>query len=250
MPEPNLNQAAMSRSRLPFYLQLAAEFRRYLQSGTWPVGSRIPPLDELVRTYGVSRMTIRNALTELESEGLISRERGRGTFVRKSSSTVYSLALPGNWQEVVDLSDLLATQRMIDSERIVRQLPKFDMVCRGAPAPAYQYLCRLHSSDGVPYCYSEVYVEERLFQKHRDAFTRQAAASAIARIPDIEIDEARQRLTIIGAAFQSANALHLQPGESVAEVTRFACAQGMIIYYARLEFPTKFVKLDLDLLAH
>lgn len=243
------SQAAMGRSRQPLYLQLAAEFRRHLDSGVWPVGHQVPPLEELMRTYQVSRMTLRNALGVLEADGLISRGRGKGTFVEKRSSTAYSLDIPTNWQEAVALSDVLGTHRIVESEHAVKQLPAFNMACKGAPAPAYQYLCRLHSSDSVPYCYSEVYIDDALFQKHKQAFLAQAAASVIARIPGLTVSESRQRLTIIGASFQSANVLLIQPGESVAEVTRFACADGIIIYYARLEFPTKFVQLELDLLA-
>lgn len=243
------NQAAMSRSKQPLYLQLVAEFRSCLDSGVWPVGHQVPPLEELMQTYQVSRMTLRNALGILEAEGLISRGRGKGTFVEKRSSATYSLSLPTSWLETVALSDVLGTHRIVESEQAVKQLPAFNMVCKSTPAPAYQYLCRLHSTDGVPYCYSEVYIDERLFRKHKQAFLARAAASVIARIPDLVISESRQRLTIISAGFQSANALHLQPGESVAEVTRFACVDGIIIYYARLEFPTKFVQLELDLLA-
>lgn len=247
--DANPSQAAMSRSRQPLYLQLASEFRHCLESGAWPVGEQIPTLEALMQTYQVSRMTLRNALGVLETEGLISRGRGRGTFARPRSKTAYSLSLPTTWAETVALSDVLGTHRIVESEGAVQQLPEFHMECRGTPAAAYQYLCRLHSSDGVPYCYSEVYLEDTLFRKHEQAFLAQAAASVIARLPGLEITESRQRLTIITAGFESANALHLQPGESVAEVSRFACVNGVIIYYARLEFPTKFVKLELDLLA-
>lgn len=249
MTDLSPNQAAMSRSKQPLYLQLAAEFRRCLDSGVWPVGHQIPPLEELMQTYQVSRMTLRNALGILETDGLISRGRGKGTFVEKRNSTAYSLSLPTSWLETVALSDVLGTHRFVESERTITQLPALNMACKSVPATAYQYLCRLHSNDGVPYCYSEVYIDETLFRQHKRAFLAQAAASVIARIPKLVISESRQRLTIINAGFQSANALHLQPGESVAEVNRFACADGVIIYYARLEFPTKFVQLELDLLA-
>src|SRR5690606_8957478 len=249
MSELSPSQAAMSRSRQPLYLQLAAEFRRCLESGVWPAGEQIPTLEALMQTYQVSRMTLRNALGVLESEGLISRGRGKGTFATQPSNRTHSLSLPTTWEETVALSDVLGTHRFVEAERAVTTLPEFQMACRGTPAESYQYLCRLHSSEGTPYCYSEVYIERELFRQHKRAFLAQAAASVIARIPGLEVTESRQRLTIINAGFRSANALHLQPGESVAEVTRFACADGVIIYYARLEFPTKFVQMELDLLA-
>lgn len=248
MSDSNTHHAVMSRCRQPLYLQLAAEFRRLIDSGVWAVGQQIPSLEELIAQYQVSRMTLRHALGVLETDGMITRARGKGTFVQKRSSTQPALALPTSWLEAVALSDVLGTEQIVESTRAIKTLPAFDMFCKGKASGAYQYMCRLHSTNGVPYCYSEVYIDHQLFKAHQDAFRVQAAASVIARIPGLEVTESRQRLTIINAGFQSANALNIQPGESVAEVTRFACANDTIIYYARLEFPTKFVKLELDLL--
>ena len=250
MNDPILHQAVMNRSRQPLYLQLTSEFRRLIDSGVWPVGQKVPSLEALMAKYQVSRMTLRNALGVLESDGMITRGRGKGTFVQQRSTTQPALALPTSWAEVVALSDVLGTEQIVESARAIKKLPTFDMQCKGKASGAYQYMCRLHStSNGTPYCYSEVYIDHQLFKAHRQAFRVQAAASVIARIPDLRIMESRQKLTIINAGFQSADALQIQPGESVAEVTRFACANDTIIYYARLEFPTNFVKLELDLLS-
>lgn len=249
MNDPSAHHAVMSRSRQPLYLQLAAEFRRLIDSGVWPVGQQVPSLEELMAQYRVSRMTLRNALGVLETDGMITRGRGKGTFVQQRSSTHPALALPTSWAETVALSDVLGTEQIVESARATKNLPTFDMLCKGKASDAYQYMCRLHSTNGTPYCYSEVYIDHALFKTHKQAFRSQAAASVIARIPGLKITESRQKLTIINAGFQSANALNIQPGESVAEVSRFACANDTIIYYARLEFPTNFVKLELDLLA-
>lgn len=249
MTNANINQTILNRSRQPLYLQLAAEFKRSIDTGLWLVGERIPVLEELMQTYQVSRMTIRHALEILENEQLIRRIRGKGTFVERRTPQTTGMAIPTTWEEAVGLSDVLGTHSITESENQNTVLPVFDMLCKGKPTPAYQYLCRLHSNNDVPYCYSEVYIDNALFEQHREKFLKMAAASVIARIPSLKITESRQKLTIINAGFQSANALNLEVGESVAEVQRFACADNKIIYYARLEFPTRFVTLDLDLLA-
>lgn len=250
MTDANINYSVLNRSRQPLYLQLAAEFKRSIDTGLWLVGERIPVLEELMQTYQVSRMTIRNALNVLENENLIQRIRGKGTFVERRTPQTLGMAIPTTWEEAVGLSDVLGTHSITESENSDMTLPAFDMLCKGKPAAAYQYLCRLHSNNGVPYCYSEVYIDKSLFERHKTKFQAMAAASVIARIPNLQITESRQRLTIINAGFQSANALNLEVGDSVAEVRRFACSDGIIIYYARLEFPTRFVTLELDLLGN
>ena len=65
-------------SSSPLYHQLiTADIER----GTYPTGSRIPPEHELEQLYQVSRVTVRRALAELTSEGLLERKQGKGTFV-------------------------------------------------------------------------------------------------------------------------------------------------------------------------
>ena len=240
----------LSRSKQPIYLQLVAEFRRNIEQGIWAPGAQMPSLEELMGRYQVARMTIRNAIGILEAEGYIRRGgRGIGTFVQAKIHSVAELNIPANWKETVALSDLLDTETIFDGVDAQAKLPDLGMKYSGEYAQAYQHLCRLHVKDGVPYCFSEVFLAEPLFKAHKKEFTRSAAASVLARIPGLKLSEARQKITIIGAGFTSAQSLNLNVGDSVAEVRRYACVDQSLIYFARLEFPTKFVKLEFDLLA-
>ncbi|AZY47892.1 GntR family transcriptional regulator [Bordetella avium] len=243
---PNASEV-LSRSKLPLYLQLAAEFRRNIAQGIWMPDQQIPSLEALMAQYQVARMTLRNAIGILEEEGYIRRGRGKGTFVQRNIPNVTELQIPSNWEETVALSDLLGTESIADGEHAIASLPDLGMKFSGQYAKAYRHLCRLHVKDGVPYCFSEVYLAEDLFKQHKAAFLKAAAASVIARIPGLKIHEARQKITISGAGIESARALNLNVDDSVAEVRRYACDKEKLIYYARLEFPTKFVKLEFDL---
>jgi GntR family transcriptional regulator len=65
----------------PLHSQLEATLRQLIQSGEVSAGSALPGELELAAELGVSRHTIRHALNALTSEGLLRRERGRGTRV-------------------------------------------------------------------------------------------------------------------------------------------------------------------------
>lgn len=56
--------------------------RDQIVRGELPAGAKLPPHIELAATYGVAPLTMRQVLARLEADGLISREHGRGTFVR------------------------------------------------------------------------------------------------------------------------------------------------------------------------
>jgi GntR family transcriptional regulator, N-acetylglucosamine utilization regulator len=74
-------------SQIPLYHQVANSLREPIVSGIWGPGRRLPSEMDLVARYGASRITIRQALAELTHEGLILRERGRGSFVRDPTIT-------------------------------------------------------------------------------------------------------------------------------------------------------------------
>jgi GntR family transcriptional regulator len=80
LPDATIDRA----SPVPFYFQLAELLEDEIVSGRWDPGTRVPSEAELGARYGLSRTTIRQALARLEQEGLVSREKGRGTFVSGS----------------------------------------------------------------------------------------------------------------------------------------------------------------------
>lgn len=66
---------------IPLYYQLKEKLTESILKGELPVGSLVPSERELSDYYGISRMTVRQALGEMVKEGLLVREQGKGTFV-------------------------------------------------------------------------------------------------------------------------------------------------------------------------
>ncbi len=69
------------QSSIPIYVQIEDLLRDRIVQGTYPVNSLIPSERDLSAQFGVSRMTVRQALMNLVKEGYLYREKGRGTFV-------------------------------------------------------------------------------------------------------------------------------------------------------------------------
>lgn len=66
------------------YLQLYEILRKKIESKEWSPGMQIPTEEQLCKTFGVSRATVRNAILELVRQGYLIRQQGKGTFVSKS----------------------------------------------------------------------------------------------------------------------------------------------------------------------
>ena len=64
------------------YEAISSDIRKKIQDGTFPVNSQLPTEPELGEQYRVSRITVKKAIDQLVSEGLVIKKRGSGTFVK------------------------------------------------------------------------------------------------------------------------------------------------------------------------
>ena len=138
-------------SPLPVYFQLAGDLRRRLAAGEWGPGERIAPELRLAEEYGVSRVTIRQALAELVRDDVLERHRGSGTYVRASPHPlVHDLSLPPVYaarlreQGFTNVADVLEACVLDDPPEEVRAALGL------APGAAVTYLMRRIVLGGEP----------------------------------------------------------------------------------------------------
>jgi GntR family transcriptional regulator, arabinose operon transcriptional repressor len=95
----NDHEPVEPQSTGPKYKLIYRELRRALIDQTYSAGDRLPSESELVEQFGASRPTVGRALAQLESEGLIVRRAGSGTFAcaqnRGDDDRVFGLLIPG-----------------------------------------------------------------------------------------------------------------------------------------------------------
>lgn len=70
-------------SQSPLYLQLKQVIKEDIQRGVYKPGQKLPPEAEIGSTYGVSRITVRRAITDLVEEGVLHSQQGKGSYVRE-----------------------------------------------------------------------------------------------------------------------------------------------------------------------
>jgi len=101
----------------PAYFQLARQLHGEIMSGELRTGDRVPSENELSERYGLSRMTARKAITLLTDEGLVRREKGRGTFVSSPKVNGGIFLVPDFHEEMRRQG--LSTQARILSTKVV-----------------------------------------------------------------------------------------------------------------------------------
>ena len=121
-------------SPIPRYAQLAALMRQRIVRGVWAQGEKLPSLEDLVREFDVARVTVRQAVELLARDGLLSPQRGRGTFVTGLPSHDRWLRLETSLQGLADAyRDDKPKLTLIEEADATPQLQPKD----GLPAPKY-----------------------------------------------------------------------------------------------------------------
>ena len=106
--QPNIDRG----SHVPYYLQLKEVLTEGIRQGDWGPGDLIPSEAELGKSFGVSRTVVRQALNEMTYDGLVVRQKGKGTFVTqlKISSRSLVQSLEGFYGEMAERGVPVLTQ--------------------------------------------------------------------------------------------------------------------------------------------
>src|SRR6185437_1447771 len=94
----------------PLWHQAELALRALIEKGEWATVAQIPNEDKLGTLLGISRITLRHALRNLEEAGLLRREHGRGTFVRSATVVAGARGLTSFTQEMVTLGLVVGTK--------------------------------------------------------------------------------------------------------------------------------------------
>ncbi|MCY7376536.1 MAG: GntR family transcriptional regulator [Pyrinomonadaceae bacterium] len=154
-------------SRIPLYYQLENVLREKITSGSYADGEKLPTEIELIEEYGVSRITVRQALAALAEDGLIDRKQGRGTYIaeRKSKQRKFSgtIHLTGSLDELIEMGRdtpvKVLEMNLVDADQHEAELLRLKI-----GTPIYR-LKRLRLRENKPYSLIVNYLPEEIGAK-------------------------------------------------------------------------------------
>ncbi len=133
---------------IPLYARIKDHITAQIRSGALAAGARVPSENELVESFGISRMTVNRALRELTSEGFVARIPGVGTFVREQPARA-------SLMELRDIAEEIAARGHAHSSRIIskRGIKATALLAEDfetqANAPLF-HIVMVHEEDAVP----------------------------------------------------------------------------------------------------
>ncbi len=89
---------------IPMYLQLSNDIKKFIQSGAWEAGKKVPTERELAEKLNISRNTVSSAYRELEAAGILVSTQGRGTFVTDSDAVNRRESSKDRLLKIVDIA--------------------------------------------------------------------------------------------------------------------------------------------------
>ncbi|WP_118185127.1 histidine utilization repressor [Paraburkholderia phosphatilytica] len=184
----DVREATPPRKVLPAYEQIKRFVLERVNDGTWKPGDVIPSETELVKEFGVARMTVSRALRELTSDGVLTRVQGSGTFVapRQYESTVL---------EVRNIADEIAARGHRHTAHVLKLERSDDpqaVEALGLAKGDVFHSCIVHSEEGEPIQYEHRYVNPRLFPDYlQQDFTRETPNHYMVRLAPIQRAEFR-----------------------------------------------------------
>ncbi len=132
----------------PLYGQIKSAIEKRIHAAEWPVDFQVPREEELAEEFGASRLTVRRALRELQTEGMLVRIQGRGTFVIGPKMQCAVFELPDVSEEIengggVHTSEVISLRILGLDDPLANLLP--------LPNDGVVFHSRLlHKEDGTP----------------------------------------------------------------------------------------------------
>lgn len=234
------------RNGLPMYAQLFALFRQRIENSVWMLNECIPSLDELMKEFGVGRVTVRHALGMLEAEGLVGRFRGRGTFVMARPQSNIWYRIPMNWDELTGPSPDIEVE-WLESHECAR--PPASAHAGAVLGESYQAIKRRLLRHRVPYGIRYLYIEKNVYAAvGAEVQAKPLPLKILEASLSGGVGHAEQTVRASVADLDTARLLGLASGAPVLQVLRSVLdRQGMLVYESLGTFRGDFVEIHTDL---
>jgi len=216
----------------PVYIQIHNKMRDWISSERWKDGQKIPSERDLALEFEVSRMTVRQAINTLVSEGILERRVGAGTFVspeklREKMSGVSSFT------ETVEKTGRKPSSKLISfhtkpaslSEAEKLQLNEGDLVLS---------MERIRYADSLPICYEEAAIPYKFVEGLSKEEITSHFYRTLEKNKDIQIGYAEQTISATWASESVSDMLNIKRGSSVLRLRQ--------VSFSKEEIPFEYVR--------
>jgi GntR family transcriptional regulator, histidine utilization repressor len=238
----------MHSSKLVEYrhARITEEVRQNILRGDWEPGRQLPKETDLAESYGVSRMTMNKALTQLSKEGFLVRRKRSGTFVAQPRGQSAVMEINDIAQEVAALRlnhewKLFGAQLRLLNEDERRLLDMSD----DAKGRRLLFVSGLHLAKGEPFCLETRTIDAAVVPAAlKEDFSATVPGQWLLK--SMPFSTANHRIRAVNAVGRDARLLGLPAGAACLEVLRKTRLEQSWVTHVRLLYPGEAHQLVAD----
>ena len=207
----------------PIYIKIHNDIKKKIEAGKWKVGQRIPAERELANVFGVSRMTLRQAVSTLVDEGILERKAGSGTYVA-------SQKVQEKVSGVTSFTDLMEAQGKKPSSKTIAyhvgepslsemerlNIEQYDLVLR---------MERIRFADEIPICYETATIPEKIVHNFSKAEITKSLYNTLEEKAGLVIGRADQTVSAMLASEKVAEYLDIKRGDAILRLHQLSYLQ-------------------------
>lgn len=225
----------LDRPATALHEQVRSVLTHEIESGLYDDKGRLPTETELCERFSVSRITVRRAVGELESDGLVQRKQGQGTFIRLRRAVTTELALGGFADNIV-AGDGVSDRVILLAEKEKASAEVSSALGIGYGAPVF-HLIRLLRLDGLPLTRDECYYSLDRFPNFDQLVNDKTSTYQVLRTNyGVEIARVKREICVTYASAASSEALHRPENDPLLLINKVVTdVDGRIVHISRLE---------------
>ena len=217
---------------IALYVQLADLFRYNILSGLWQAGLQLDNFEMLAERYGVARITVRQAVARLVQEGLLTSQRGRGTFVeaREQGEAAYGRRVDalGIWPGDLKINIVYKARAAALPAEFRGDFDAFD---------SYIEISKIHVVHGKPFGMVRIFVAEAVYQRFpRRAIEKSKVLRLVFAHAGRSAEHMRQHMTVEPADIVLSQHLNYAVGSPVAKILRQIYGADRRLSYAGISW--------------
>ncbi|RSL35263.1 GntR family transcriptional regulator [Salibacterium salarium] len=219
-------------SPLPIYYQIQEMIRRKIESNEWEPGDMLPSERIFAENYDVSRMTVRQAVTELVNEGLLRREKGKGTFVLepKIEQTLQGLT---SFTEDMRKRGLKPGSKLLQYSVSAPSLKVAEMLQMKDNKQIYE-IKRIRLADEVPMALETTYINKELVGELPQDIENHSLYYILETEKGLKLGNGEQTFESSLARQEEADYLDIQVGDPVLLIKRLTYLEdGTLFEYVK-----------------
>lgn len=224
------------KSIIPIYYQLRKLFERQIRSGELQPGDMLPSETEIASHFNISRMTVRRAIADLLSSGMVYTEKGKGTFVARPrlDKVVFDL---NNYYDEIKQKGLLPYAELLETS-ITKADAKMAKKFGIAENTRCLYFRIIITASGEPIAYETKYT---VYAKNTPILESQLKDPLLSRLAEAHSDRvptsSKKTLMVSTATEEEAKVLDVSPGipvffmiQSIYDVDNNIIAWGKSVF--------------------